>query len=79
MKFIITDKGGEIRELTYYDEGFVRTLDFLDIKEPQIYNEELDAYEMSEDAYESWKNFIDMQNRKTKFVKRIVREILKIK
>lgn len=61
MKIIITDKNNEIRELEYWCNGWDQTSDILNIGEPQTYNYDLDAYEMTDEEYQWWKSYIEAE------------------
>lgn len=61
MKIIITDKDNEIRELEYWCDGWDQTSDILNIGEPQTYNYDLDAYEMTDEEYQWWKDYIEAE------------------
>lgn len=63
MKIAITDRNNEIRDLNYRKNELDYTEDLVGSGPMPAYNDDVDAYEMTEDEYNWWKNLIAMQER----------------
>jgi len=63
MKIAITDRNNEIRDLNYRKNELDYTEDLVGFGPMPAYNDDVDAYEMTEDEYNWWKNLIAMQER----------------
>ena len=63
MTIAITDRNYEIRDVNYRKNGLDYTEDLGGSGPMPAYNVDFDAYEMTEDEYNWWKNLIAMQER----------------